>query len=404
MGDIKLTAMNNLGNLPAIALKKLLEYLPVRDILNLRKTCSHICRASRCKSFFGKVQVNLSTIEEEDVELYKRFCQEFASVVRFNLEDCDENNFKLILPYMEKVEEILVQVKDLNHICTNFKHIRKLMVKYIYADELNVEEINFSCLSMLLKLAELSIEGSVYYFQKLTLYRTMVEDILSNAKYLVKISFGKVHIEGAEMNVSLGADIDSLQEAISNANHIRKWCFNTVSVDDLSFQLPPNIRMLECRHTSCVSFKNSAFEKLEKLVLEGVKFDNERFEFPNLKELKIAGSLLGDGLEEKEVLCPNLQVLQLDNVSHITNFKQLFCDSLKVLFVTSWSGLSDEEQSWILSKCGSLRHLFVSHDTASAQMVTIEDTIIHNLIDNLAIGSDFGISSSNNFSSGFSHC
>ena len=128
--------------------------------------------------------------------------------------------------------------------------------------------------------------------------------------------------------------------------------------------------------------------------MEGVKFDNERFEFPNLKELKIAGSLLGDGLEEKEVLCPNLQVLQLDNVSHITNFKQLFCDSLKVLFVTSWSGLSDEEQSWILSKCGSLRHLFVSHDTASAQMVTIEDTIIHNLIDNLAIGSDFGISSS----------
>lgn len=124
MGDIKLTAMNNLGKLPAIALQKLLEYLPVRDILNLRKTCSHLCRASRCKSFFGKVQVNLSTIEEEDVELYNRFCQEFASVVRFNLEDCDENNFKLILPYMEKVEEILVQVKDLNHICTNFKHIK----------------------------------------------------------------------------------------------------------------------------------------------------------------------------------------------------------------------------------------------------------------------------------------
>lgn len=396
--------MNNLGKLPDIALQKLLEYLPVRDVLNLRITCSHIFRASRCKSFFGRVQVSLSKIEEDDVELYNTFCQEFASIVRFNLEDCDENYFNLIVPHVEKVEEILVQVKDLNHICTNFKHIRKLMIKYIYVAELNMEEIDFSCLSMLLELAELSIEGSVHYFQKLTLYRTMVEDILSNTKCLQKISFRKVHIERREMNASLGAGGDNLEESISNANHIKEWCFNTVSIDVGSFQLPRNIKMLECRHTSCVSFKNHAFEKLEKLVLEGVEFDSERFEFPNLKELKIAGSLLGDGFEEKEVLCPNLQVLQLDNVSHISNFQQLFCDSLKVLFVTSWSGLSDEEQSWILSKCGSLRHLFVSHDTASAQMVTIEDTVVHSVIDNLGIVSDFGISSCNNFSSEFSHC
>ena len=396
--------MNNLGMLPVIELQKLLEYLPVRDVLNLRMTCSHIFGASRCRSFFGRVQVNLSKIEEDDVELYNRFCQEFASVVRFNLEDCDKNYFKLIAPYVEKVEQVLVQVKDLNHICSNFKHIKKLMIKYIHADELNTEEIDFSCLSMLLKLTELSIEGSVYYFQKRTLYRTMVEDILSNTKCLLKISFCKVHIERREMSASLGAGSDNLQESISNANHIKEWYFNHVQVDVGPFQLPRNIRMLECRHTSCVSFKNNAFEKLEKLVLEGVEFDNERFEFLNLKELKIAGSLLGDGLELKEVFCPKLQVLQLDNVSHISNFQQLFCDSLKVLFVTSWSGLSDEEQGWILSKCGSLKHLFVSHDAASAQMVTIEDTFVHGFIDNLGIDSDLGFSSPNNFSSSFSHC
>lgn len=51
------------------------------------------------------------------------------------------------------------------------------MIKYIYADELNMEEIDFSCLSMLLKLCELSIEGSLYDFQNPTLYKTMIEDI-----------------------------------------------------------------------------------------------------------------------------------------------------------------------------------------------------------------------------------
>ena len=84
------------------------------------------------------------------MELYNRFCQEFASIVRFDLEDCDE----LIAPNVESIGEVLVQVKDLPLICTNFKHIRKLAIKYIYADELNIEKIDFSCLAILLKLAE----------------------------------------------------------------------------------------------------------------------------------------------------------------------------------------------------------------------------------------------------------
>ena len=125
------------------------------------------------------------------------------------------------------------------------------MIKYICADGLNMKEIEFSCLSTLLRTVEVSIEGS----QNTTLHRTMIEDILSNTKCLLQISFSKVHIEGREINASLGA---GLQKLIRNANHVREWCFNKVITDGEPFQLPSDIRILQCKHTNWVSFKHNA--------------------------------------------------------------------------------------------------------------------------------------------------
>lgn len=133
------------------------------------------------------------------------------------------------------------------------------------------------------------------------------------------------------MNTSLGADSnnvrESLQKLVKNANHIKKWYFNKVRIDGKPSQLPNNIRIVECRHSDCVSFKNIAFEKLKKLVLEGVKFQKETFEFPDLKVFKVTRYLLGDSLKEKKVLCPRLQVLQLNNVYHY----MIPCDSYIVI-------------------------------------------------------------------------
>ena len=64
--------MSNLLDVPQFTMQKLFGYLPVRDILNLRATCSHIFEVSRDRVFYERVQIYVANIKEVDLELYGR--------------------------------------------------------------------------------------------------------------------------------------------------------------------------------------------------------------------------------------------------------------------------------------------------------------------------------------------
>lgn len=350
--------MNSLGDAPEIALQKLFQYLPVHDVLNLRLTCSRIFKISRHRRFYERVQICMIKIQPVDLELFGRFCKDFGSSVRYKTEGCSEEQLNLMLPPAENVEDILVNVKYLNHICMNWKHVKNLVVDFSIADDLKEEEITFSCLSMLIRLTELTIKGSEDYFKKLLLCKSFLQDIILNSKQISKLSFRSIDVEGKSY--------DSVRKLIRNANHVKKWSMVNVNVTDSGFFfLPKNIRTLELRHSNCVSFKDYHFDNLETLILEGVKFDNEFFEFRNLKNLEIIGTLRGDGLEGKRVICPRLQVLRLDNIYHVENFECLFCDSLEALYVTSVYDMEELDQSRVINRCQSLRKFMYERNSTA---------------------------------------
>lgn len=108
--------------------------------------------------------------------------------------------------------------------------------------------------------------------------------------------------------------------------------------------------------------------------MEGVKFDNEFFEFRNLKNLEIIGTLRGDGLEGKRVICPRLQVLRLDNIYDLENFERLFCDSLEALYVTPVYDMEELEQWRVVNRCQSLRKFMFERNSTAIHFAAESDT------------------------------
>ena len=334
--------MSNLLDVPQFTMQKLFGYLPVRDILNLRATCSHIFEVSRDRVFYERIQIYVANIKEVDLELYGRLGKEFAPYARYNFEGCSEEQLNLILPHTEEIKEILVNIKRLNYVCMKWRHVNKLIVNFVLQDNLKEEDIDFSYLSMLSKLRELTIKGTVRHFQTLILYQSILLDIILNSKQLSRLCFRDIVIEKKNSaNDKIG---DSVRTTISNADHIKEWSLLNVYASDFGFfPLPRQIRALELRNNNCVSFKSCCYDHLEKLVLEGIKFDNEIFSFPNLKKLEIIGDLLDDGLEGRKVICPQLKSVRLYDIHHIEKFRGLHVKQLDSLDLTTVYGLPERQ-------------------------------------------------------------
>ena len=77
--------------------------------------------------------------------------------------------------------------------------------------------------------------------------------------------------------------------------------------------------------------------------MEGIKFDNEIFSFPNLKKLEIIGDLLDDGLEGRKVIFPQLKSVRLHDIHHIEKFRGLHVKQLDSLYLTTVYGLPERQ-------------------------------------------------------------
>lgn len=334
--------MVRLIDLPNIPLQFVFAYLTVTDVLNLRLTCSKMFQTSKCKEFYEKVQICMEKIKETDLKLFQKLCEEFAIIIMFNTEGCFEERLEWILPCVENVRNVLVNVRYLNQACRKLKYIKYLVINYIYSDGLKDSDIDFSCLSTVKTLDQLCIKGSVNNFQKLYLYQSMLDVIIEHTNQISKICFEDIDLQkGNEFAKSKVP----LSKKIRKSSHIREWKMINVVTDDGIFDLPSDIRTLECRYTDCINFKVYKFDNLEKLVLESVKFENELFKFKNLKVLEITGHLRGDGLDGKAIVCPKLEIIRLLKIHHIGPFRELLTCESKKLHLTVIHDISKTEIS-----------------------------------------------------------
>ena len=337
--------MVRLVDLPNIPLQFVCAHLTVTDVLNLRLTCSKMFQTSKCKEFYGKVQICMAKIKETDLKFFQELCEEFAIIIMFNTEGCFEERLEWILPFVRNVRNVLVNIRYLKQACTELKYIKYLVINYICGDGLEDSDIDFSYLSSARKIDQLCIKGSVNDFQKLYLYQSMVDVIIKHTKQISKICLEDIDLRKGN---NVAKSKDTLSKKIKKSNHIREWKFKNVFTDDCIFDLPSDITVLECRYTNCINFKVYKFDNLEKLVLESIKFENEVFEFKNLKVLEITGHLRDDGLVGKRIVCPKLEIIRLFKIHHIGSFQQLLTCQSKKLHLNVINDLSKTEISWIL--------------------------------------------------------
>ena len=66
--------MTNLCTLPSIPVLKIMGFLAVDDILNLRLTCSRMLELSECETFFKRVNVKVHDLSLSDVMTFKNLC------------------------------------------------------------------------------------------------------------------------------------------------------------------------------------------------------------------------------------------------------------------------------------------------------------------------------------------
>ena len=144
---------SNFGSLPDNVLHKIIKLLPVSDVFNLRLTCSHFSEIAKCKELFEKVQMHLSRVEKYDKENLHDFCQGFTSYIRFNSERCINDTFKLTLPYIKKIEDVIIDAKHLRDVCMEGKQVKKWSINFMHYNDPEDDQgdVNFACLAFLNK-------------------------------------------------------------------------------------------------------------------------------------------------------------------------------------------------------------------------------------------------------------
>ena len=246
--------MANICSLPSIPIVKIMEYLPVADILKLRLTCSYMFVSSQSDAFFKKVKIRINKLSTSDLEVFKNLCDKFVKVFASQINQFD-GDINLILPCIKNVKKIIIHANQLLQVCNECTVINTLAIDLCsLSSEMSVlEEVNFRSLLKLTKLGELSLGVRNGLLQYDVLSTSTLRNILTSAKSISKIKFiGHMNITGAEWTRHLDkkelADekqvVESLMKIISCSHNIKEWSFSEVYWKGNLFQFPSNISAL----------------------------------------------------------------------------------------------------------------------------------------------------------------
>ena len=125
---------NQICDLPDVVFLKIIEYLWVEDIVNLRLACKRLYNLINYPGFFKRVSIRMSKIDSCDMKIFQNLLQNFRSNLSLNLTDLPGANFKSMLPYFTCVEDIFIRGSHLRDICEHCENIRNMV---IYLDKLD---------------------------------------------------------------------------------------------------------------------------------------------------------------------------------------------------------------------------------------------------------------------------
>ena len=156
--------MKNLCTLPSIPVLKIMGFLAIDDILNLRLTCSHMLELSECETFFERVNVKVHDLSLSDIMTFKNLCDKYASVFVLKI-NYFVGDVSVILAHITHVKEMIINVKHLHRICDECKNIQTLAIDIYGLNFFEHEflagrrDLDLRCLSKLEQLDTLVIGG-----------------------------------------------------------------------------------------------------------------------------------------------------------------------------------------------------------------------------------------------------
>ena len=382
--------MTNFCSLPRITQLKIMKFLSVGDILNMRLTCSLMLELSNCESFFKRVKIQFSNLSVSDITIFKNLCDKYASVFALKINHFD-GDINAILAYIINITEVMITVKHLRQICHKCRNIKTLTIDvYEIANGHSVAElVDFRCLSKLELLDELVIgEGNKRNFFHDVIDKSMLYDIFTSTNSISKIKFmGYMRIEGQDFKRHPDEQklIKSLKEVTSSSHHITEWIFFGVFIEEHIFQFPSSIKILKRRLVRGFDFSFALSNSLEEIGIDGSILKAKNFKLPYLKVLEIYGDLYDPG-DMKNLFLPNLEMLHIYRVSDLPKFEPLLLPTLKTLTVDPTETLNDTHMKWLLktllSKCDSLLCLVIDrcHSSALDQSLRVSESCLIDLM------------------------
>ena len=386
--------MNQLCKLPDAVVLKIIECLRIKDILNLRLTCSSFYSVCNGNLFFRKVIIKFKSMDIYELKLFKNLLEKHASYISLNLQNCDNTNLNLLLPYITNIAEIVVEIKYLPKICERCKDIRKLGIylnpsksqRYNNLYQMDTAEdvegkINFECLSNLHNLDELKFHG--HWSGRWHLKPTILWNILDSAKVITKISFlGEfvIFAQGKSVENQELRAMRTIQRFIESQNRVSEWHLQNIYNYEPKYTLmfPHSVKVLN--YASC--WKPSVrlfhackdFLNLENLInIEKLIIDNGIFThlpsiiFPKLMMLVINRGSIYNHLQigassTKVVFLPLLKHLRIIWVygTGLEFYKPLLLPTLETLTLSTMVNVTDDLLRHVFEKCTLLRELEIT--------------------------------------------
>ena len=344
--------------LPENIIMKILKYLPVPDMLNIRLCSYWLYQASKSQVFYEQIFVRIKPLKKSNEGYLKHLLLECGSCSSLDLTSCGYSDLEIISKYLAVVRDVAVDLKDLPVVCEYSKNVHRLVLNMDIELETD-DTFDLMIIKDLKNLDDLVLRNK---YKKASsdcqiIHSITLIDILSHVKSITK--FG---LEGFDFtaNELLEKDKDT-QKIISTASNILQWSFCSVIGRDGIFLLPESVKSVVCRNMSfgIIGLNNSCVERL--ILDQAWIHSDERFTINSLKYLEIHNSKFS----HKSFNFRNLETLYIDSCwfSACNMAILAFKFSIKVLVLQSIKGLNENIDRFLeaVTKCKLLKQVKFIH-------------------------------------------
>lgn len=332
--DVTTTSSIPFVTLPKGVLGKIVSYLCIHDILNIRLTCITLHEVSFLKEVLCSLQVSVQSICNRSIWTLVNFLErvQCGRFVQVNIlcKDLTYENAELILKCLKNVSVLTFDLSFTNLISVHCPNVKKLIwmnfwqnVQYEKNDEL-IEQCYY--LPKLNMLKELKIQGDLAYVDYPRLPVSLINHIALNLPTLLSLSFSHVYLV---RDVSVMFD----ELKIDYAPHIKEWSFRYVYIHgNFSIKLPSSITSLECLVAEDIHWDYKDCQ-LKSLLTDGMSLPHKW----NIKDFALMEHLVLTRVKFSSIyppICKHLKSLTLHDCAHALLYLQVlkpFSDSLKHL-------------------------------------------------------------------------